>query len=276
MQPIESTYKAPDGVTLFRREWVPEQPRVAVVLIHGLGEHSGRYQHVADTMTAAGIAVFSMDLRGHGKTEGIRGYAPSYEAILKDIDALVAHAREVVPGKPVFLYGHSMGGSLGLYYGFTRPGKLNGYIITAPGLKTAKPVPPAKLFAANLLSKLAPRLTMNNDLELTGLSRDTTVVDIYKSDPLVHPLISARLGAELIGTGEWMLAHASEFKEPLLLMQGTGDRLVSPPATAEFASKVAGETLFKTYDGWYHELHNEPDKEQVIKVMVDWILEHSK
>lgn len=276
MQTTQFTWKTIDGLTLFAREWQPEsEPKALVILIHGLGEHIGRYEHVAQAFTDAGFILRGFDLRGHGQSEGPRGHADSYDQIAFDIDQFIHEAGSAHPAMPVFLYGHSLGGALVLYYGETHQGFLKGIIATSPGLAPTNPLPAVKMTAAKIFSRIAPGLTMNNDLDVTGLSHDPEVAKKYSSDPLVHPLISARLGMELINKGKFIVDHASQIAVPLLLLQGSEDRLVNPPMTDVFAKHVQADLLtYQVIPGGYHELHNEPDKQKVIQIMVDWLSAH--
>jgi alpha-beta hydrolase superfamily lysophospholipase len=276
MQIREFSWKTIDGLTLYSKEWNPENPpKASVVLIHGLGEHIGRYEHVAAAMTNAGYILRGFDLRGHGQSEGTRGHADSYDQIALDIDQFIRETRENHPSLPVFLYGHSLGGALVLFYGETHQGILKGIIATSPGLAPTNPLSTVKMIAARILSKVAPKSQLKNDLDLTGLSRDPQVAEKYVADPLVHPLISARLGLELINKGIFIRDHANQIAVPLLLLQGTADRLVNPPMTAEFAKLVPQNLItFHTYEGYYHELHNEPEKEQIIQTMIRWLDAH--
>lgn len=165
-----------------------------------------------------------------------------------------------------------MGASLVLYMLLTCKPEIKGAIVTAPGLRTAEPVPPMKMLMAKVFNKILPKFTMNNGLYLPGLSRDEDVVQKYKTDPLVTPMISARLGMELLSNGPWMIDHASELSIPILLMQGTADKLVNPAATAEFASKAPKSLVtFKEWAGFYHELHNEPEKLDVFETEIAWL-----
>jgi alpha-beta hydrolase superfamily lysophospholipase len=270
-------WQSSDNLKLFGQEWTPDGKLKAVVcLVHGMGEHAGRYQHVAQKFTDNSYALAAMDLRGHGKSEGLQGHTPSYDIMMDDIQHLVNEAQKRHPGIPTFIYGHSMGGSLVLYYCLTRKPQLTGAIVTAPGLAPAAPLPAPKMFLARVMSSIGPTFRMANDLDLNGLSHDPAVKEAYTHDPLVHGMVSARLGMELINNGQWMIEHAAEFPIPLLLMQGTADRLVNPAATAEFAAKLKGDFTYKTWPGFYHELHNEPEKEEVFKVMLDWLAAHIK
>jgi len=273
MQHSEFNWTTPDNVKLYGQEWKPEgKQKAAIAMVHGLGEHSGRYEHVAEAFTQAGFSLTAFDLRGHGKSEGVRGHAPSYAAIMEDITHNIELAKEHFPGMPVFIYGHSLGGNLTLYYCLTQKPQLKGAIVTSPGLATAAPVPPVKLALGKLMYNLMPALQMDNGLLRSGLSRDPEVEKKYSADPLVHPKISARLALDLINNGKYIVDHASEFPIPLLLMQGAGDYIVNPPMTKKFANSAPlAKITFKEWDGFYHELHNEPEKAQVLKTMTDWL-----
>lgn len=273
MQQNEFSWKTPDGLNIYAKEWKPEgQVKASIALVHGLGEHIGRYDPVAELFTQAGFGMVGFDLRGHGRSDGERGYTTSNAAVMSDISRDIANAKEHFPGVPTFLYGHSLGGNLALYYILTQKADLKGAIITSPGLATAKPLPASLLIASKVLSVLAPRTKINNTLDLGGLSRDPSVAEKYKADPLVHPFISPRLAVDMLSNGEYCLQHAAEFPIPLLLMQGTEDRLVSPAKTKEFAlAAPLSKVTYKEWPGFYHELHNEPEKAEVIKTMIDWL-----
>ena len=269
---IETSWQTGDGIPIFARDWQPELPaRAVVVMIHGLGDHSGRYAHIAAAMNAAGYAALAPDLRGHGRSGGKRGHFPSYAAVADDIECALKEAANRYPGVPRFLYGHSLGGALVLFTILKRKPAIRGAIVTSPGLAPGMPQPAAKLAAAKVLNVLLPAFTLPNGLDLGNLSHDPAIQAAYFSDPLNHPLISARLGMELITQGAWVCSQKGEFPVPMLLLQGTGDHLVSPAATREFAAGLTGDVTYREWDGWYHELHNEPGKAEVIQTMVDWL-----
>lgn len=273
MQHSEYYWTTADSIRLYGQEWKPEgKQKAAIAMVHGLGEHSGRYEHVAEAFTTAGYSLTAFDLRGHGKSEGVRGHSPSYEALMEDITHNIELAREHFPGLPIFLYGHSLGGNLSLYYCLTQKPQLKGAIVTSPGLATAAPVPPVKLALGKLMYNLMPALQMDNGLLRSGLSRDPEVEKKYSADALVHPKISARLALDIINNGKFIVDHASEFPIPLLLMQGSGDYIVNPPMTKNFANAAPPSKItYKEWDGLFHELHNEPEKAQVLKTMIDWL-----
>lgn len=266
----EFTWLSKDGLQFYAQEWRPDGDiRAAVGLVHGLGEHSGRYAHVAQFFNQNGIGVVAMDYRGHGRAAGTRGHA-SYDAVAEDIDHLLEETAKRYPGLPVFLYGHSLGGALVLYYGLKRHPGIQGVICTSPGLIPAQD-PGGKILLAKIMAAVFPSFTMVNGLDVTGLSHDETVIKAYQADPLVHDKISARLGLDLVQNGQWIIAHAAEYPLPLLLLQGSADRLVNPSGAKQFAARADGKVTFKLLEGWYHELHNEVEKEIVLGEMVNWI-----
>lgn len=262
-----------DGQQVYFQQWQPDiAPIARVLLIHGVGEHSGRYAHVGDFFANAGIALTGFDLLGHGKTDGQRGHADSYEVFCRQIDHFLPDLFSAQPAAPVFLYGHSMGGLIAMYYTLQRkPEKIIGVISTSPGLKPGYPIPAWKTTVGNLLYSILPRFSMDNGLPLDGISHDKAVVEAYKADKLNHPLISARMGMDLIRNGELVSAKAADFSLPLLLMVGGDDQLVSPDAVKEFGANSGNKTTLKVWEGGYHELHNEPFKREVLQIMVDWI-----
>jgi alpha-beta hydrolase superfamily lysophospholipase len=215
--------------------------------------------------------MLSYDQRGHGHRDGKRGHIPSFEKAMDDIDHFLADARQKAPGKPVILYGHSMGGLEVLFHTLTRRPTITGVICSSPGL-AAGDIAPTTLFAAKVMNILAPAFTLPNGLDVNNLSTDPEVVRKYQADPLATGMVSARLGMEIINTGPWVIEHAPEFTLPLLLMQGTADHIVSPPATRQFAGRTP-KTLVthREWEGLCHELHNEPQKDQVIQAMFTWI-----
>lgn len=276
METIELTWNGKDGQALFGREWRPSGEAAGVVcLIHGLGEHSGRYQFVGSRLAEAGYAVHSFDLRGHGKSPGPRGYSPSYEHILDDIGESIARARAAYPVKPLYLYGHSMGGGLVLNYALRREPAPDAVIASAPSLKPATRPPAWKTTAGRLLYNILPALPFPHGLPLHGISCDPAVYEAYMADPLVHDQVSCRLGIDIINYGVSAYERAEDFKLPLLLVQGTADQLVNASANIEFARKAGGPTTIKVYEGSYHELHNEPMREQFIQEVIAWLDERS-
>jgi alpha-beta hydrolase superfamily lysophospholipase len=259
---------------LYARSWKPENPKAVVVLVHGHGEHINRYQHVAEAFTGAGYALQGFDLRGHGQSAGQRGHTPAYDNLMEDIADFIADAQKRYPGLPVFLYGHSMGGNQVINYVLRFPQGLKAVIATGPWLKLAFDPPAFQAWMAKVINGLAPAMSFDSTLDQSFLARDPEVVRKYATDPLVHPKISARLVNGISDNGLWALEHAAELKIPMLLMHGSGDKITSAPASQEFAKKAGQLVTLRIWDGFYHEIHNEPEKAEVLKVMVDWLDQH--
>jgi alpha-beta hydrolase superfamily lysophospholipase len=271
MQHLEWDRQSADGVKLYAQLWSPDrQAKGAVTLVHGFGEHSARYAHVAAALTSAGYALLTGDHRGHGRSQGLRGHAPTYDHLMDDIAALVAETERRFPGLPQFIYGHSMGGNLTLNYVLRRRPRLAGAVVTAPWLRLAFEPPRWKVAIARAMDRVYPALLQDTGEDYTVLSRDPRVGQAYAADPLRHGKMSARMFNGLYSAGLWALDHAAEFPLPLLLMHGGADQLTSPAASREFAAKLPGCT-FKIWDGLYHEIHNEPEQDQVLATIVGWL-----
>lgn len=270
-------WRAMDGLDLHARRWEPEGGlRGAVCLVHGFGEHTGRYRHLAAHLTGAGYALAAFDLRGHGRSGGQRGHTPSYQVLQDDIDLLLEEARRLYPGLPLFLYGHSMGGNLALNYALRRKPQIMGVVATSPWLRLAKNPPSILLLAGRVMDRFMPSFSQPNNLDAKGLSRDPEAVRGYDSDPLVNRMISTRLFFSIHDAGLWALENAGEFPLPLLIMHGGADPVTSPGASIQFAQRVEGDCTLKIWDGLYHELHNEPQKHEIIQFIVNWLDNHMK
>lgn len=273
MKQSEFKFKTFDGLQLFGQSWQPDdvQSRAVICLVHGLGEHSGRYNYVADQITQAGYTLLSFDLRGHGQSQGPRGHTPSYEALLNDINFFLNEVDKNFTELPHFLYGHSLGGNLVLNYILRRQSPLKGVIATDPWLRLAFEPPRVKVILAQITNYLWPSFSQKNGLDTKVLSRDPEIVLTCENDPLVHGNISARMFISIYQSGRWALEHASEFPLPLLLMHGGDDKITSLEASREFASKVTEKCTFRIWDGLYHEIHNEPEKQAVFAFLISWL-----
>lgn len=257
-------------LALFAQRWEPiSQPRAIVCLIHGLGEHSGRYLHVAEHLTKAGFALLTMDLRGHGRSEGPRGHIPSMGSMLDDIGVLLSKAGSEYSELPIFLYGHSMGGSLALNYVIRRQPAIAGIIASAPALKLPSNL--GKILVGQIMNWLYPAFTVTNGVKSEHLSRSQQVVEAYRDDPLVHNRISARLGMWLYESGQWAMENADQCRVPVLLTHGTGDQVCLSEGSELFASRVSDDCTLKLWEGLYHELHNEPESGDTLGYMVEWL-----
>lgn len=277
----ELEWHSADGIRIYARLWQPQPEQTGtpckgvICLVHGLGEHSGRYAHIATALMQAGYALLAPDLRGHGRSAGARGDAPSYAALIEDISLLLAQAASRFPAAPRFLYGHSMGGNLTLHYVLRYPDALAGAIVSAPWLELAFAPPRAKLLLGRVLNRILPHLTIPSGLNVRHLSHDPAVIAAYVNDPLVHNRISAHMALALLESGQWILDHAGDCQIPLLLMHGKEDRITSAEATARFARSAPGDCIYKCWEGLYHEIHNEAQYDSILTTMISWLDAHS-
>jgi len=273
MKTFEWEWASFDGLKMYAKGWTPEkEPKAAICLIHGLGEHIGRYEHVGAAFAEAGYALLGFDLRGHGKSGGPRGHTPSAEAFFKDIEAFVQDAAKRYPSAPRFIYGHSLGGLLTLSYAVTHKVDVKGLIVSSAGLRTAIHDQKAKLMLAKVLGSLAPTITLTSDLDTAALSRDPQVVKHYVNDPLVHNKITTGFGKAGLVITNLAFQNASKLAVPLLLVYCSGDTIAFPRGSEEFA-RLAPQNLvtLKRFEGLYHEPHNEPEKAEVLKTYIQWL-----
>ncbi|WP_224483051.1 alpha/beta hydrolase [Robertkochia aurantiaca] len=256
---------------IFGQYWYDDDPRVLVILVHGMGEHSGRYSHfVVPELVAAGCAVIGFDHFGHGHSEGKRGVNPGYNAVLDSVAKVMKKGRSVFPEIPVLLYGHSMGGNVVLGYMLEREHDLQGVIATSPFLKLAYKPSGVKMFAGKMLGKLLPEMTMSSGLDPNMISRDKEEVRQYLEDPLVHERASASYVFPFLEMGEKILEKAEEIRTPVFLAHGTGDGITSWEASKALAERSDLVNL-KLYDQGYHELHNDLVKEELMNDLTTWI-----
>jgi acylglycerol lipase len=272
MKTRDWVWEGKDGLKMFAQSWEPEMdPKAVVCLVHGLGEHSGRYAHVGRAFSEARFALAGFDLRGHGRSGGQRGHFPSFEALMDDIHRFIQDTSERFPGLPVFLYGHSLGGFLILNYATYHKHTLKGVIATGAGLRSPVLEQKVKITLSKVMGGLLPTVTIPTGLDVDSLSRNPEVVRAYKEDPLVHDkatLSAARVSIEAV---DHAFAHAAEFPTPLLMMHGAADRVTYPHGSQEFADLVPKNCTLKIWDGLYHEIHNEPEQVEVFKFMIDWM-----
>ncbi len=270
----EGRLPTPDGLSLYFQSWQPAEPRAVVVLVHGLAEHSGRYEAVARSFTEAGLAVYAPDQRGHGKSPGRRVHIRSFDEYRADVRATLAHARAEQPGLPLFLLGHSQGGLVAATLALREPEGLAGLVLSSPFLGIAARSRPSPLLAlaARVLAALAPRTLFPSTVDPSLLSRDSSVGAAYAADPLVSNTVSAGwFQAANVALAE---AHdrAPVLRVPTLLLYAGADALVDPEATARWLTR-APKPLMEAfrYDGFYHEILNAPERDQVLSRINGWI-----
>ena len=263
------------GVEIFHQSWTPPATRAVVVLAHGASEHSGRYAWTAEGLAEHGYATWTLDHRGHGRSEGPRAYIDRMDNVVADLDDVVHLAAGAHPGARVFLLGHSFGGCVALAYTIRHQDKLDGLVLSAP-LAALEAASFALRMAGKVLSVAAPRLGVF-PIDSSGVSRDPEVVRDYDTDPLNHHgKLPARTVAEIAGAIEGFPAGVARLTLPMLVMHGTADRIV-PIVASEMVDDLAPaeDKTFIRYDGLYHEILNEPDRDRVLADIVAWLDERS-
>ncbi len=259
--------------------WPLDAPRGAVALVHGAGEYCGRYDHVARWLNDAGYALLGLDLPGFGRSSGTRGHIDRFDDYLPAVDSMLARLETVYPGSPRFLYGHSMGGLVVVRWFQQRPAaadsRLAGVVLTSPCLDLSLDIPPALLRAGAVLEQIWPTLSQSSRIPATAVSRHPDVVRAYRSDPLVLHRVTVRWAMELQRAMRAARLANAALPAPTLVLQAGEDKLVSPAATRAFASRLdAPEKEYREFPGCYHELHNEPERQEVL-VTITSFLDHA-
>ncbi len=278
MEHQEGFFKGVRGANIYYQCWQPEgEPKAILLVVHGLAEHSGRYLNVVNYLVPRGFAVYAIDHIGHGKSEGDRVFVENFDDYTDTLKVFYDLVREWKPGKPIFLVGHSLGGLIGVIYLLDHQAELNGAVISAPLIKIADTTSPVTIFMGKLLSVLMPKSGVLI-IDAEGVSRDTKVVQAYVSDPLVYRgKVTARLGAELLKTMQRAATCASKITLPILILQGSADRIVDPGGARMLYDTVSStDKTIKVYDGFFHEVFNEPDHDLVLHDVADWLDAHLK
>lgn len=260
-------------VRLRYRTWEPTGARAAIVVVHGLGEHSGRYEAFGARMADYRFATFACDLRGHGLSDGRRGHVPSFDAVLQDVDRFRREVQGLTDERvPLFVLGHSMGGLIALRYQEEYAKAFTGAIIVSPWLATALPVPRWKVTLANLVAPVLPALPVRNGVDAADLSHDPDVVTAYRNDPLVHSRITPRLFIEASKAMGLVLQRADRLTDPLLFLIAGDDRLVAAEKSLRFAGRLPAElTTIRHYPGMYHEVLNETERSVPMRDIREWV-----
>lgn len=267
----KGSFLSKDRLTLITEYYHTENSTKVICIVHGMGEHKGRFAHVAEYFQKQGYSVALLDQRGHGESGGKRGHTPSLDAMLDDIADFLKQVEEQFPNQKLVLMGHSMGGNIVLNYVLRRKTNIIALIASSPYIRLAFEPPAMKLFLAKSVGKLLPSLSQKTGLSAEGISRDPKVVEDYIADPLVHDAITPSFFNSVHFAGEWIIEHAPELSVPTLVYHGTKDVLTSSAASIEFAGKTGNKAELKLWEGLYHEGHNEPEKEQVLQYIVDWL-----
>jgi len=265
------TFAGAGDVEIFWQKWLPAaEPRATVVLAHGASEHSGRYEHVAAAFNERDYSVWALDHRGHGRSGGRRVYFERFDDVLADLHAFIARARKELSGEKPFLLGHSMGGAVSTAYAIRYDGELAGLVLSNPVASIA--TAPGAVAVSNLLSAVAPRLGVYS-VDAEGVSRDLEEVRKYVEDPLnFHGKLPARTVAELGREVGAFTDRAAAITVPLLIMYSSTDPIVAPSGSEMLAERVGSDDVtLRNWEGLRHELLNEPERDEVIGEMLDWL-----
>ena len=276
MKHIEGNFKGVRNTSIYDQAWLPEGNIKAVLLIvHGLGEHSGRYMNVVNHFVPLGYAVYGLDHIGHGKSEGAREVVQRFEDYTDTLAIYYTMVKGWQAGKPIFLLGHSMGGLIESYYLLDHQDDFKGAVISAPLVKVGENITPATIFMGKLLSVLAPKMGLL-PLDAHNISRDPAVVAAYINDPLVfHGKTPARLAAELLKAMQRVSAEAGKITLPFIVLQGGEDKLVEPTGAQLLYDKASSkDKTIKLYEGLCHEVFNEPECAEVLKDVETWLAAH--
>lgn len=270
----EWIFEGKDGLKLAAKAWLAEgEVKGGVVLLHGHGEHIGRYAHAAEFFNQHGFHVYGFDLRGHGKSEGKRGHAKSNDDLLGDLEMFLREIRLEQEDLPLILYGHSMGGNIALQFILKNPVKeIQKAVVTSPWIRLAFEPPAWKIKLGNFMAGIWPSLTQPSGLDENQLSHIEAVVKAYHDDPLVHNKISAALYREISKAGEWILQNTSRLHMPLFLAHGEADKITSYPATKALAEATGAD--FISYPDMRHELHNETVQQEHLENILRWMEAH--
>ena len=276
MKHKEGTFKARTDVNLYYQYWIPdENPKALLLLAHGLAEHSGRYKNLVNYFVPRGYAVYSFDYRGHGKSGGSRSYVDTFSEYSADIKTFFEIVRDEHPKTKVFLTGHSLGATIAISYAIEHQHDLKGMILSGATLVANSNISPLLLAVAGVLSAMLPKIGTVT-LDAATLSRDQSVVDAYVNDTLVYRgKIPARTGAELARMWKTLPGQMAKLTLPMLIMHGSADQLANPLGSKLLYEQAGSkDKTLNIYEGFYHEIFNEPDYERVMADMETWLIKH--
>jgi len=276
MNHSEGTFQAAGGLELYYQKWQPERaPRAILAIVHGFGEHSGRYDTVVNHLISRGFAIYGFDHRGHGRSPGQRGHINAWDEYRGDVNAFLKTIRAQNPQEAIFLMGHSMGALIVLDYILRGPEKLAGTIVSGTPIEPVGFASPFLMAVARILSRIWPGCPIKIPLEAAMLSRDADVVAAYQQDPLVHSLATPRWGTESQKTIQWLKSHPQDLQMPILMIHGGSDPINTIAGCQDFFEKVSyADKQLLVYPGSYHEPHNDLDHKQVVEDLEKWLTKH--
>lgn len=277
MRYSKSSFVSRDDLKLITHTWEPEsQAKYVLTVIHGMGEHGARYDSFAEFFVKKAFVVTAVDLRGHGESEGKRGHTTSFTHILEDIDDFIKMQESQFDGLKQILYGYSFGGNFLLNYLLTKETNAYAAIASAPALKSLYAPAPMKAFFARFIRAIYPSFTVSSGVKSSDMFREKKENVTYEKDPLLHNRISMEMALASIEKGVWALDNACRIALPLLIMHGTEDKITRHDASVDFIEQV-DSTLgrLKLYDGLFHDLHHDKNKNKILEDVYEWIVEVS-
>ena len=276
MKHQEGFLKGVRDAKIYFQSWLPEsEPKAVLLIVHGVAEHSGRYLNVVNHFVPLGYAVYGIDHLGHGKSEGIRVYVEHFDDYTNTLKIYFDRIRGWQSDRPIFLVGHSMGGLISAVYLLDHQAELAGAVLSGPAVKVPSNISPAFLLLGKMLSALVPRFGLLG-LNVKGVSRDPAVVQAYISDPLVHTgKTTARLAAEMVKAMQTVSGQAARITLPIIILQGSADKVIDPAgAQMLYGAVSSSDKEIRVYDGFYHEVFNEPEHDKVLRDVEIWLEAH--
>jgi alpha-beta hydrolase superfamily lysophospholipase len=277
MKHIEGEFKGFNDLKIYFQGWLPEnKPKSIIIIVHAFAEHSGRYKNIVNKLIPLNYAVYAHDLRGHGKSEGLKNYVDSMDQFVEDLKKFYDIIKEKSAKLPIFMLGHSFGSLIIVYFTKKYENLLNGIILAAMGIRTGGKSNSFMRVIAKIFSKLAPRISVNPGLNPEFLSHDLDVIEDYKNDPLVnYKKITARLGYIMIKSFRVVTSFINELKLPMLMQCGSEDHLIYGAEEIKEMFKM-DDKVIKIYDGLYHEVYNESEiyRKEVLADLSMWLEEH--
>ena len=273
MEHIEGIFRGVREAKIYYQTYLPENGiKGAIIIVHGLGEHSGRYGNLVDYFLPQGFAIYGFDLLGHGKSEGEREFVHQYEDFTEILTIYKNKVKSRQPGKPIFLLGHSMGGLIAAEYLIDHSREFDGAIISAPLIAVPDNINKLTIIAGKLFSTIVPKMGITG-IDPTSISKDPEVVNNYINDPLVYNgKTTARLSVELLKAIIRVNDEMEKIIVPFIVLQGSEDRLVNPEGANMLHEKAGSEDkTIRLYDGLYHEIFNEPERGEVLSDVAEWL-----
>ena len=271
------TFKGKGDIELFFQEWTVPSPKAALVVVHGLGEHSGRYDNLLNALSDSGVSVYACDSRGFGRSAGKRGCVSSFADYVDDQKIFIDMLKSANPKTPLLMLGHSLGGLIAFKYALEYGSSISGIILSSPAFVFTGKVAGWKKALARLFSKIKPDFSLSSSSDFAGLSHDLEYVESCKDDPLLHNMVSARLYTEFMETSSECMSRAFEFNPPVLIFHGNADPIIDYKGSETIFERVSSrDKEIRIFDGLYHKTMNEipEERQKVLAVVASWVNKH--